>query len=135
MDQRHHLIAQDPTDLNVLSFVVAVEPVPGGAVIRLTGELDLQGAAVLAARTGELPVGGAVAIDLRGLSFLDTSGLAALVELHGSLTGRGCGVRLLGPRGRVLRLLDLAVDAGWLSRPVDCPERPDWALAPQAAAG
>lgn len=112
-------------------FLVVVEQRPGRASVRLAGELDLGAADELTAARGELPRSGAVEIDLRALRFVDSTGLAALVDLHQLLTGWGCAVRLLGARGVVLRVLDLAAGAGWLPMPVYCPERPDWALAPR----
>jgi anti-sigma B factor antagonist len=52
------------------------------AVIAPTGELDLSGAAVLEAeldRLAQEPEVGAVVLDLRGLEFLDSSGLRLVV--------------------------------------------------------
>ena len=135
INQPHGPCAQPPTGAPVPAFGVAVARRRGVAVVRLSGELDLGGVAELTACAGQLPVAGAVEVDLRALSFLDSTGLTALVDLYGVLTGRGCTVRLLGPQGRVLHLLDVAADAGWLFLPLDCPQRPDWAIvSPQAAA-
>ena len=61
-------------------FRCAVCREPGGAVIELSGELDAWTARQLDARIESLRadgIGGAV--DLRGLRFIDSSGLAALV--------------------------------------------------------
>jgi anti-sigma B factor antagonist len=52
------------------------------AVVAPTGELDLSGAAILEAeldRLAEEPDLGAVVLDLRGLEFLDSSGLRLVV--------------------------------------------------------
>jgi anti-sigma B factor antagonist len=52
------------------------------AVVAPTGELDLSGATVLEAeldRLGEEPELGAVVLDLRGLEFMDSSGLRLVV--------------------------------------------------------
>jgi anti-anti-sigma factor len=52
------------------------------AVIALTGELDLSGAAVLEAELDRLvadPAVSAVVLDLRGLEFMDSSGLRLVV--------------------------------------------------------
>ena len=52
------------------------------AVVAPTGELDLSGAAILEAeldRLAEEPELGAIVLDLRGLEFLDSSGLRLVV--------------------------------------------------------
>ena len=85
MTKNQPLSAVPPTHPLPSPFVVRVGASPSGAVIRLTGELDLEGAAVLTGCSGDLPRAGAVDIDLRAVSFLDTSGLGALVDLHDGL--------------------------------------------------
>ena len=111
-------------------FLIHVEP-GAHAVVRLAGELDLGAQEEIAACRPELPMTGPVEIDLRAVRFMDSAGLAALVDLHQLLTARGCAVRVHGARGVVLRVLDLAAAAGWLPTPFSYPERPDWALVPR----
>lgn len=131
MTQQDTTGAPTPDGAFAPGCLIVVEQQGGRAVVRLAGELDLGAADELAAVRPELPTSGAVEIDLRAVRFLDSTGLAALVDLHELLTGRGCTVRVLGPRGVVLRVLDLAAGAGWLPMPLYCPERPDWALVPR----
>ena len=113
------------------AFLIGVDRGAGCAVVRLAGELDLEAQDEMAAARPELPVTGPVEIDLRAVRFMDSAGLAALVDLHQLLTARGCTVRVHGARGVVLRVLDLAAAAGWLPTPLYYPERPDWALVPR----
>ena len=56
----------------------------GMTTLRLHGELDMASAAKLAEVLHELQHGDAqeVVVDLRGLSFLDSMGLSALMEAH-----------------------------------------------------
>jgi len=111
------------------SFATALERRPGGARLRLAGELDLDAAPALAAAAKALPLVGEVELDLRGVTFLDSAGMHVLLALHDALVDRGCPVSLIGPQPGVLRLLDFAAAQGWLLRPVQCRERPEWASA------
>jgi len=58
----------------------------GRTVLRLSGDLDMAAAPTLKTVLHELQHGGAqeVIVDLRGLSFLDSMGLSALMEAHGA---------------------------------------------------
>jgi anti-sigma B factor antagonist len=63
------------------------------AVVAATGELDLSGAAVLGAELERLaaePELGTVVLDLRGLEFMDSSGLRLIVlsDIRARETGR-----------------------------------------------
>ena len=116
-------------------LVTLVEPRARGARLRLAGELDLDAAPALAASATALPPVGEVHVDLRAVTFLDSAGLHALLALHDALVKRGCPVQLVGPQPGVLRLLDFAAARGWLLRPVHCPERPEWAVAPPQRSG
>lgn len=116
-------------------FVTVVEPRPGGARLRLAGELDLAAAPALAASAEALPPAGEVHVDLCAVTFLDSAGLHALLTLHDALVDRGCPVQLVGPQPGALRLLDFAAASGWLRQPVRCPERPEWAVAPPQRPG
>jgi anti-anti-sigma factor len=81
----------------------------GGASVALSGELDLSTLDQLeAALDGGLgPKTGLVVLDLRALSFLDSSGLRAILALDADVRGRGGRVVLVqGPR-RVHRVLEL----------------------------
>ncbi len=60
---------------------------------RLVGELDMSNTATLSeALQGDLVEGGRVVLDCEGLTFIDSTGIAALVQVS----------RALGPSGRLV---------------------------------
>jgi anti-sigma B factor antagonist len=79
------------------------------AVARLSGELDLSGACGLLAdlRPAVEQAGRAVVVDLRGLTFLDCSGVTALVEAREAIQPEGVELVLAAPTRPVARLLSL----------------------------
>lgn len=83
----------------------------GGAnAIALTGELDLETAPQLAEEV-ELAVWstvGAFVLDLSGLTFLDSSGLHALLRARAYLAREDRALVLVCPAGPARRVLDLA---------------------------
>src|SRR3954469_3154476 len=90
-------------------FVCDVRPDGRRAVVRLAGELDLQVAGDVGAAVEELLDAGcpAVVVDLRELSFLDSSGVHMLIEARRSAERRRRGLALIrGPRNvqRVLQI-------------------------------
>jgi anti-anti-sigma factor len=88
--------------------------------VRVTGEMDMatagQVTTAVAQALRQRP--GEVLIDLDAVSFLDSSGIRAL--LAAQLDGQTCGimVRVVNPRGHVLRVLQITgVDGLLQSRP------------------
>jgi anti-sigma B factor antagonist len=78
-------------------------------VVRLSGDFDLLAVEPFnveveraAAMADE-----AVVVDLRGLSFIDSSGLRAILEGHGKIAARGLEVTLLKPPGRLMRVFEV----------------------------
>jgi anti-sigma B factor antagonist len=80
----------------------------GGAVLLvLRGELDVHAAPVFRARVLDLmPERVPLVIELRGLEFMDSSGLAALLELRSRARQVSWEVRIRGANGRVRELLE-----------------------------
>lgn len=81
----------------------------GHAVVRLAGEVDLSWSAqvrqaVLAALNG----GGPVAVDLAAVRYIDSSGIAALVEGFQNARGRGQRFVLIAVSAPVRSVLKLA---------------------------
>jgi anti-anti-sigma factor len=67
-------------------------------VMRLDGELDMSGTFVLEPKLDELAadsVDGDVLFDLRGVTFIDSTGLAALVGAHDRLRDAGVPTRFV----------------------------------------
>ena len=79
------------------------------ANVRLAGDLDLASARLLiAALEHELDCGRRyLRLDLSGLSFLDSAGVAALVDVHWAFLERRGTVIIIGIRPRARRLLSL----------------------------
>ena len=78
-------------------------------VAYLYGELDACSAACLRARlTAVARTGRDIIVDPAGLSFVDTAGLIALIDLQREATTAGGSLRLTKPLGLLRRLLELA---------------------------
>jgi anti-sigma B factor antagonist len=91
-------------------FKVSVEQRPGTVVARLCGEFDL--AALEPFRRDVQPLlesarGGSLVIDLRGLSFMDSSGIRALVELNDESRRDGFQLVIVQGEGAVARAAEL----------------------------
>ena len=92
-----------------MDLTMATERLEGALVIRVVGDLDVVtepsfSTALRRLRLGEAPV---VIADLRGVTFLDARGLAALVRLRRRVNAHAGRLGLV-TLPRVLRLLHLA---------------------------
>jgi anti-anti-sigma factor len=75
---------------------------------RLIGEVDLSSAGALAeALEADARQGGDLALELSGLTFMDSTGLHVLLRTVQQMEGRGRLI-LLSPGERIQRLLELA---------------------------
>lgn len=132
------------------SVVVGLEVCDRLVLVHLAGELDVLTGPALGAdlevlrppgdRSGAGPSLGGVRLDLSSLTFLDTTGLAALVATTAALTRWGWSVCWLEPQGPVLAMLRIAILFGWLplltpraSACAGTPEGPDVGLTPHRA--
>ena len=87
---------------------ISVEKAGDKAVLAVSGDVDLQHSANLrTAIVAELDRGAGVLLDLRQVSFIDSSGIAALVQGLTHARGRGLGLALVGATDPVLRILRL----------------------------
>jgi stage II sporulation protein AA (anti-sigma F factor antagonist) len=87
------------------------EPSGDATAVRLHGELDMAGTFVLEPRLDELvaaPPEGGVVFDLRGLRFVDSTGLAALIGAHERLADAGVPTRFVRGSDDVQRIFALA---------------------------
>jgi anti-sigma B factor antagonist len=75
----------------------------GTPVIAISGEVDLSNAAALQSKVDELVPAGVerLVLDLRSLTFIDSSGIAVLVRLH----NRVGAVEIRNPTAVVRRIL------------------------------
>lgn len=77
-------------------------------VLVVTGELDMSSEDELLAHARRLLAGGTdVDVDLSGVTFVDSSGLGALVRLHKLVTGAGRELHLSRVPRPVARILEL----------------------------
>jgi anti-anti-sigma factor len=85
------------------------EPVDGSFVVAVAGELDLASAASLSQEVAGLPVrrGHVVVIDASGLSFVDSSGLNAIVVAARNVGTRDASLVVAGARAHIARLFDV----------------------------
>lgn len=95
------------TDAAPLNVVVAVDE--GVARVTIQGELDLDRADEVASQLSDLPAQGATAVlvDASGLSFIDSSGLRALLSAREQLEEAGATLQLINLSPAVERVLDM----------------------------
>ena len=84
----------------------AVERSGRGTVVTVRGELDLAVAPDLERVLSDQPGDGVLVVDLRGLSFIDASGLRVLLRANTRARRNGTQLHLI-PGARVRRLLEL----------------------------
>ncbi len=79
------------------------------AVFRLHGDLDPHTAPILTSAVNERIEAGdrTVVLDLTGVSFIDSSGLRAMLTAHRELSERDGELRLRNPSQTTMRLLEV----------------------------
>ena len=95
-------------------FAFEVVDIAGTRVMALHGQLDLVNADRVREAIGQVE-GSPVVVDLKGLWFLDSSGIAALLEARRAVTESGREFQLRGAQGIVLRALEVTGLAHLLS--------------------
>ncbi len=92
-----------------LYLTIRVTSAPLAQTIVLTGEADLLGAPKIEAALRDISVNapGLIIIDLRGLTFIDSSGLQALLTGHELCRARGHELRIIPGPENVRRLFEL----------------------------
>jgi anti-sigma B factor antagonist len=79
----------------------------GGVLVHLRGELDLGSAGRLRRALAELQAeADSIVVELRGVEFMDSSGLAALIGARNDAVRAGRTFRVTGAAGSVRLLLD-----------------------------
>jgi anti-sigma B factor antagonist len=92
-----------------LYLTVEVASAPDVQTIALAGEADLLGAPQIEAALEGAAAGAAklIVVDLKGLTFIDSSGLQALATGHEHCRSRGYELRIVRGPANVQRLFDL----------------------------
>jgi anti-anti-sigma factor len=89
------------------NFAVDVTEQARGTVVTISGELDVASSRTLEHELAKLHGVSSVVIDLRELSFIDSTGLGVLVKAHQLAKQQGGRVALVRGNGQVDRLMGL----------------------------
>lgn len=81
----------------------------GDHVITLDGDLEMANVAVIESELNQVEAGdcNGIVLDLRGLSFLDSTGIHLLISAHERATANGRPLALVVDDGPVHRVLDV----------------------------
>jgi len=111
----------------LMAYTLEHDPIDGGHLIAITGELDLAAtpelSTVLLIAAGS--PGTLVVLDLAGVEFIDSSALGTLLKAGGEIESAGKRLRVVCTDGPVRRLLEMT---NLTNRFQLCPTR-DEALA------
>ncbi len=88
-------------------FEVDVREEARGTVVTVSGELDVASSQILEQELEKLQAAATVIVDLRGLTFIDSTGLGVLVRSHQLAKERSRRFGLVRGDGQVNRLLTL----------------------------
>jgi anti-sigma B factor antagonist len=95
-------------------FSVVVRQAADVQVVALSGELDLATSQGLPDTLNEI-AGPTVVVDLAGLSFVDSSGITALVLARQRIEGRGSSFVLTRPQEQVAKTFEIIGLAQWMA--------------------
>jgi anti-anti-sigma factor len=93
----------------VLPLAVERIRADGYALLAVKGEIDIATSPRLIAALNDAVTDSSdsVVVDLAGVEFMDSTGLALLVRVHRRLRGRGRGFAVVCPDGPVRRIFEL----------------------------
>ena len=94
----------------MLNFDVATESAGRRALVTFTGDLDIQvaGRAAEAVEGVEADGPELLVIDLSGLSFMDSSGMAVIAAAHARALEEGRQLVIVNPKGGVRRAFEVS---------------------------
>ena len=104
---RHLGSARSVPVAGLASFAVEVRRRGDVATVQPRGELDLASVATLRAALDGIKGAGRLVLDLRGLSFIDSTGLHLLVAFHQRAQREGFRLTLVAPAPPVARAIQL----------------------------
>lgn len=93
---------------DVRDFGVTVEQLGQATVARVTGDLDLATSPELETAVAGLPSNGRLVIDLTGCTFLDSTGLRAIVLAGRAREEAGGSAVIVAGQPGILRVLEIA---------------------------
>ena len=88
-------------------FAAQVDSTPSGAVVRLEGELDVATCDELLSAVESVEEQDSIAIDLGGLTFIDSSGISAFLRCLQRVSDAGRRLVFTSPSPQVARTLRL----------------------------
>ena len=94
-----------------MSFDCTIEQLGDLIVVTPEGEIDMTNASVLREvlrNVVERKTAGRIAVDMRDVTFLDSSGIGMLVAAHRAAAAKGIGLTLTDPNPIVRMTLDVA---------------------------
>jgi anti-sigma B factor antagonist len=94
-------------DPDPVPFTVQRHERDGAVVVEVRGEIDLS-TADLVREPAKAPGADRIVLDLRGVGFMDTSGIRLVVELMRAEDAGGARLTIVADGQAVLRLLDMA---------------------------
>ena len=109
-------------------FSITVREISGGRVIGLKGELDVSNSHVVAELLTGSP-GSLVVIDLRELTFVDSSGLGAIHSARRAMLAAGGSMVLARPQPSVRRVLEITGLDCWITEWDPAWSRPSTAVS------
>jgi len=93
---------------NAAAWRLDVDRQKDRTVLRVTGDLDLETAPHLLAEADPfLTATGGLVVDLSRLSFIDSSGLSALIRLHRGMAGTGRLFEIISPVPTVAKAFEI----------------------------
>ncbi len=101
-------------------LTVDVRQVGEAQVVTLAGELDLATGRGLADTLADI-AGPTVVVDLADVTFMDSSGIGALVRARQRISARGSSMIISRPQPRVAKTLEIMGLASWVA-----PWSNDW---------
>lgn len=95
--------------------------------VSVVGEVDLATAPLLRDRLhtalrDQSPA--VLVVDLAGVTFLDCTGIGALISAHNAALQAGCQLRITDPQPIVRRVLEVTGSLGILTAPIEQPQHP-----------
>lgn len=119
--------------VGLLSWTI-VEPTPSRSEVKITGEIDLAVAGALASALDEsLRLGDLVVLNLRDVSFMDSTGLHLFLDLKRRIEGAGGDLVLTSVSEAVGRLLEVTGTASFFDHTVRVNPAPIRAVAGTSA--
>jgi anti-sigma B factor antagonist len=91
------------------AWQVSIDPQPDRVTVRVTGDLDLETAPSLLTQVEPYLAGsgGALVVDLGALSFIDSTGLSALIRINQRMSAAGRVFEIIAPRPSVAKAFQI----------------------------